>query len=78
MSSMVDPSPSLRAVTPHDTNALRAPRALYVGVSGDIVLQGKDDSTTVTLKAVPVGILPVRPVLVKATGTTATDLVALY
>jgi len=47
-------------------------------VSGDVavVMQGK--AGAVTFKAVPAGILPIRPVQIMATGTTATDILALY
>jgi hypothetical protein len=66
------------AVTPHDTNELtNVSRALYVGGAGALVvvtLKG----TTVTLAAVPAGTeLRLRVKQVKATGTTATSIVAL-
>lgn len=51
--------------------------ALYIGVTGDVKLttwNGND----VTFKAVPVGILPVGATRVWSTGTTATNIVALY
>lgn len=55
------------------------PRALYVGVSGDVIVKLKDAPTTaVTFKAAPVGVLPVRAVAVVKTGTTATNLLALF
>ena len=65
------------AVTPHDTNELaKVSRALYIGVTGDVVVV-MQDGTTLTFKAVPVGLLPVRVKVVKATGTTATNILAL-
>ena len=51
--------------------------ALYIGVTGDVKLTtwaGND----VTFKAVPVGILPVGATRVWSTGTTATNIIALY
>lgn len=51
-------------------------RALYVGVSGDIV--GVVNGTPVTFTAVPVGILPVRFTRINSTSTTAASMVALY
>lgn len=55
------------------------PRALYVGVSGDVIVKLKDDtSTAITFKAAPVGILPVRAAVVVKSGTTATNILALY
>lgn len=66
-------------VTPSDSNALFAqPRCLYVGGAGDVVLTNRFGDT-VTLKNVPAGsFLPVRPDAVMFTGTTATNIVALY
>jgi hypothetical protein len=73
---------SALALAPSDT-ALVNCRAIYVGGAGNItIVQGPIGSpeTAVTFTAVPVGtILPVEinGGLVKATGTTATLLVAL-
>lgn len=67
------------AVTPHDTNSITTARALYVGVGGDITLRTRDDGVDVLFKAVPSGvILPVVTKYVRATGTTATNILALY
>lgn len=67
------------AVTTHDTNELGyVTRALYVGGAGnvEVVMQGGE---TVVFSAVPVGaVLPIRVKQVKATGTTATLILALY
>lgn len=52
-------------------------RAIYVGVTGDITLD-TPFQTSVLFKAVPVGILPVAAVRVRTTGTTASQMVALY
>lgn len=66
-------------VTPSDSVDLsQVSRGLYVGGSGDISVVMKD-GTTVTLKSVVAGsVLPVRVSRVRATSTTATDIVALY
>ncbi|HEY1696166.1 MAG TPA: hypothetical protein VGG39_28560 [Polyangiaceae bacterium] len=73
-------SQSIVAVTPSDTLQLGfAANALWVGVTGDIVVVGRDPAdAAATLKAVPQGLLLLpQPILqVKATGTTATNLVA--
>lgn len=68
------------AVTPSDTVDLSAPcRALYVGTGGDVTVIQLDNSTAVTFKNVASGaILPIQVARVKATATTATDIVALY
>lgn len=68
------------AITPHNTNELTTyARAIYVGGTGDVTLIAAGDSAEVTFKAVPAGtILPVLTKIVKATGTDATFLVALF
>lgn len=69
------------AITPHDTNELAlATRGIYVGGAGDItaVLLGDPLPTEILFAAVPAGtVLPICAKLVKATGTTAADLVGL-
>lgn len=68
------------AVTPHDTNAQSTDIvALYVGGAGNITLRTEDRDTDVLFTGVPVGtILPVKATHVRATGTTATAIVALF
>ena len=65
------------AITPADaTDLVDVPRALWVGTGGDLSLAMA--SGIITLKAVPAGsLLPVRPLRVRATGTTAADIVGL-
>lgn len=67
------------AITPHDSNELAyTPRALYIGGAGDVVLIAVDDSDPVT-HTVPAGtVLNVYAKIVKATGTTATNIVGWY
>lgn len=67
------------AVTPSDTtNFSREVRAVYVGVGGDIAIVAADGAV-VTLKNVVAGsLLPIRPVRVNSTNTTATNLVVFY
>ena len=66
------------AVTPHDTDALPIlAKALWVGTAGSVVLRAVDGATDVSF-TVPAGqILPVRASHVRATGTSAGNLVAL-
>ena len=71
------PSPTFQQVTPHDTLHIPLTRALWVGVQGDIVVNGASDGNIVTFKNA-VGLLPLRVQQVLATGTTATSIVALY
>lgn len=74
-----DPSPTALAVVPHDTNALATTaRALFVGTGGNLTVRLVDDSADVLFKGVAAGsILPVQASHVRATGTTAADIVAL-
>ncbi|WEK43658.1 MAG: hypothetical protein P0Y64_02150 [Candidatus Sphingomonas colombiensis] len=74
------PARSAAAVSPHDTNALTdIPKALYVGTGGTIVMRGVAGLADQTWKNVPNGaLLPFRAQYVRATGTTATDILALY
>ena len=67
------------AVTPHDTNAVSpVPAALYVGTGGDITLRARGSSADAVFVGVPAGTtLLVQAQYVRATGTTADDIVAL-
>lgn len=68
------------AVTPADGSDLaRLPtRSLYIGVTGDVKVDMMNGDLGITFKAVPVGVIPVRVTRVYATGTTATNILALY
>ncbi|WP_379063896.1 hypothetical protein ACHMW4_19160 [Mesorhizobium sp. UC22_110] len=75
------PASSLKAVTPHATDTLPngVCRALWIGAAGDVAMIAEDDTLAVTLTAVPAGsVLPVRAKAVRAAGTTASNIVALY
>lgn len=67
------------AVTPNDSTDLATiPKGIWVGTGGDVRLRGVNSVADVTFKAVPSGfIIPVRASRILATGTTATDIVAL-
>ena len=75
-------APATRAVvvTPDDANPLAdIPKALFVGTGGAIAMRGVNGTADQTWKNVPSGaILPFRARYVRATGTTAADLLALY
>ena len=68
------------AVAPHDSNPLSdIPKALYVGTAGHVTMRGVDGSADQLWKNVPAGtILPFRAQYVRAAGTTAADILALY
>lgn len=73
------PSRAPFSITPHDSTALGVvPKALYIGVGGNVVCRGVDGSADVTFKNLANGqILDVRAQYVRATGTTATDIIGL-
>lgn len=75
----VTPSDSANlSLTPTQSGTLPKPFALYVGGAGDVKVD-LESGATVTFKAVPVGTtLMIRVRKVYATGTSATNLVALY
>lgn len=64
-------------LTTTDASYAATPRSLYVGVSGDVKVDMVGGGT-VTFKAAPAGVLPAQVTKVYKTGTTATDLLALY
>ena len=75
-------APATRAVVvvPHDVNAVPdIPKALYVGTGGDITMRGVRGTSDQLWRNVPSGaIVPFRAQYVRATGTTAADILALY
>ena len=72
------PSRAPYPIVPHDNQALAlVPRGIYVGTGGDIVLRGVDGQTDVTYRNLPdASYVAVRALFVRATGTTAADLIA--
>jgi hypothetical protein len=78
--SLTAPATDAVAVVPHDSNPIaNVPKALYVGGAGDITMRGVGGSSDTLGKSVPAGsILPFRATIVRATGTTATAILALY
>ena len=68
------------AVTPSDTNDLtHVSLLLYIGVTGDVTLDTVGGEPTILFKAVPAGTqLKIRATRIRATGTTATNIVAIY
>ncbi len=65
------------AVTTSDATVLPVTRGLYIGVTGNLAVR-MPDGMSVTFANVPVGVFPIQVDQVLATGTTATNIVALY
>ena len=78
--SVMAPATRAVAVTPHDSNALAdVPKALFVGTGGNVTMRGSGGGADAVWKNVPDGtVLPFRAQFVRATGTTAADILALY
>lgn len=66
------------AVTPDDTALLPSvPKGIFVGTGGDVTLRGVDSAADVTYRNLPdASYIAVRASYVRATGTTATNLIA--
>lgn len=68
------------AITPHDTNAIGGPySAIFVGTGGNITLRYAGGSSDLVFKNVASGtVLPIAGVeFIRATGTTAADMIGL-
>jgi len=67
------------AITPNDAADLAAEtRGLWIGASGDLALVLASGDEVSLVGAVGGSVLPLRVRRIKATGTTATQLVGLY
>lgn len=67
------------AVTPSDSAAQPVCRALFVGGAGNITGRLAGDVVDTVFNGIAAGtILPLQFKLIKATGTTATGMVALF
>lgn len=66
------------AINPSDATELTVPcRAVYVGESGDLKIKTLGGNE-ICFPGVPAGIFPIGARQVFLTGTTATNLIALY
>lgn len=66
------------SVTLSDSAIIPNTRSLYIGVGGDVKVTLADGQSVVFKNANAGAILPVQVTSVWTTGTTATDIVALY
>lgn len=78
--SLESPPAGALEVTPDDNVDLAtASRGFYIGGGGDLTVIMLDGGNQVTLKGINTGqILPLRVSRVMATGTTATNIVAVF
>ena len=74
------PATRAAAVVPHDANPLPdVPKALFVGTGGNLTMRGAGGGADQLFRNVPSGsVLPFRALYVRATGTSAADILALY
>ncbi|MBB2671050.1 UNVERIFIED_ORG: hypothetical protein GGE44_000591 [Rhizobium esperanzae] len=78
MDASIAPASRAAVVTPNDS-AIVGARALYIGTAGDVAIAPRRDMDPVIFKGVPAGtILPVHAAIVALTGTTASNIVALF
>jgi hypothetical protein len=65
------------AVTASDATIFPVTRALYIGTAGDVAVR-MADGMTITFTSVASGVFPVQVDQVLSTGTTASNIIALY
>lgn len=77
--SLMAPAKAAFEVTPDDVAELQEiTKAIYVGTGGDIVLRPQEGLVDVTFRNIQSGaILDVRVSAVRATGTSAADIIGL-
>ncbi len=76
--SLEGPATDAFDITPHDTDELvEATRALYVGDPGDVAVELISGAEVTFFNVAASSLLPVRVVRVKATGTTADQILGL-
>lgn len=77
--SLTAPAKAAFSIIPDDSEDLPVlARALYVGTGGDLVLRAVDSDADAIFVNLPAGtILPVRVRAVRATGSTAANIVGL-
>ena len=76
--SLVSPATAAETIVPSDTDELAyATRAVYVGSGGDVAAETVGGDVILLRNTQPGVIYPLRLVRVRATGTTAADLIGL-
>ena len=77
MQTDTSPCESAAAVTPSDSTLIRA-RALFVGGAGNLTVTMKDQTDAVFTGVTAGTLLPISVTKVKSTGTTATNITAIW
>ncbi|MDC9832627.1 spike base protein, RCAP_Rcc01079 family [Rhizobium binxianense] len=78
MDPSIAPASRAAAATPNDS-AMVGACALHIGTTGDVAIAPRRDMDPVVFRNVPAGtILPVHAAIVALTGTTASNIVALF
>lgn len=77
--SVSSPARNCIAIVPSDASDLAVvTKAIYVGTGGNLVVRTLDGQADVTFANVPTGaVLPIRARAIRATGTTAGQIVGL-
>ena len=79
MSVSQDPAINGQAVSTSDTVNLNRPsRGIYVGSTGTVIAVMHDGSTLSFVNCPDGLIIPIQAIRINATGTTATNIVALF
>ncbi|MBB4288860.1 hypothetical protein GGE16_000876 [Rhizobium leguminosarum] len=78
MDPSIAPASRAAAATPNDS-AIVGACALHIGMTGDVAIAPRRDMDPVVFRNVPAGtILPVHAAIVALTGTTASNIIALF
>lgn len=78
-STLITPGRNASPIVPNDTTPLaKIPKSLWCGVGGQITMRGKGDEEDTVWLVADRSPVPFMPEYVKATGTDATNLIAIY
>lgn len=77
--SPIAPAQDCFPITPDDVNELpKVTKGIYVGTAGDVTCRSYRSEQDVVFRNVPSGyIIDVRIIAVRATGTTASDIIGM-
>jgi uncharacterized membrane protein len=77
-SDRVFPALRWKAITPTNDKTLEpVPAAIMVSVDGNVAMIG-DDGVSATFPLIAGTVYPMQPIVISATGTTATGIIGLY